>query len=171
MVNVLVLEKIMNITAIYPGTFDPVTNGHIDIIARAAKLYHKVIVAVAVNSNKTPLFDIQQRVELLQQVTILFDNVSIIGFDNLLVDCAKQQGANVILRGLRAISDFEYEFQLAGMNRRLSPELETMFLTPAEQYEFISSSMIKEIARLGGDVSDFVPRNVQHQLIEKFKRG
>ena len=171
MVNVLVLEKIMNITAIYPGTFDPVTNGHIDIIARAAKLYHKVIVAVAVNSNKTPLFDIQQRVELLQQVTILFDNVSIIGFDNLLVDCAKQQGANVILRGLRAISDFEYEFQLAGMNRRLSPELETMFLTPAEQYEFISSSMIKEIARLGGDVSDFVPRNVRHQLIEKFKRG
>ena len=160
----------MNITAIYPGTFDPVTNGHIDIVARAARLYHKVIVAVAVNSNKAPLFTIEQRVELLQEVMAEFENVSIIGFDNLLVDCARQQGANVILRGLRAISDFEYEFQLAGMNRRLSPELETMFLTPAEQYEFISSSMIKEIARLGGNVSEFVPEIVQHQLIEKFKR-
>ena len=117
----------MNITAIYPGTFDPVTNGHLDIIARAAKLYYKVIVAVAVNSNKTPLFSIEQRVALLEQVTTEFANVNIIGFDNLLVDCAKQQGANVVLRGLRAISDFEYEFQLAGMNRRLSPELETMF--------------------------------------------
>lgn len=161
----------MNITAIYPGTFDPVTNGHIDIIARAAKLYHKVIVAVAVNSNKAPLFSIDLRVELLQQVTTEFANVSIIGFDNLLVDCARQQGANVILRGLRAISDFEYEFKLAGMNRRLSPELETMFLTPAEQYEFISSSMIKEIARLGGNVSEFVPDIVLYQLTEKFKKG
>ena len=160
----------MKITAIYPGPFDPVTNGHLDIIARAARLYHRVIVAVAVNRNKTPLFDIDQRVELLQQVSTEFDNVDIIGFDNLLVDCAKEQGANVVLRGLRAISDFEYEFQLAGMNRRLSPELETMFLTPAEQYEFISSSMIKEIARLGGNVSQFVPDIVQHQLIEKFKR-
>ncbi len=161
----------MEITAIYPGTFDPVTNGHIDIIARATKLYHKVIVAVAVNSNKSPLFDITQRVSLLEQVCADFTNVDIIGFDNLLVDCAKQQGANVILRGLRAISDFEYEFQLAGMNRRLSPELETMFLTPAEQYEFISSSMIKEIARLGGDVSGFVADIVADQLINKFNRG
>ena len=161
----------MNITAIYPGTFDPVTNGHIDIIARAARLYYRVIVAVAVNRNKSPLFDIQQRVALLQQVTTEFENVEIIGFDNLLVDCAKQQGADVILRGLRAISDFEYEFQLAGMNRRLSPDLETMFLTPAEQYEFISSSMIKEIARLGGDVSSFVPEIVLKNLIEKFNKG
>jgi len=161
----------MNITAIYPGTFDPVTNGHIDIIARAAKLYSHVIVAVAVNSNKAPLFDVSQRVALLESVTAHFNNVSIIGFDNLLVDCAKQHGADVILRGLRAISDFEYEFQLAGMNRRLSPELETMFLTPAEQYEFISSSMIKEIARLGGDVSSFVPEIVQNHLLEKFNRG
>ena len=161
----------MNITAICPGTFDPVTNGHLDIIARAAKLYYKVIVAVAVNSNKTPLFSIEQRVALLEQVTTEFANVNIIGFDNLLVDCAKQQGANVVLRGLRAISDFEYEFQLAGMNRRLSPELETMFLTPAEQYEFISSSMIKEIARLGGDVTEFVPENVLNHLMKKFNRG
>jgi len=161
----------MKITAIYPGTFDPVTNGHLDIIARAARLYQKVIVAVAVNSNKSPLFDMAVRVDLLQKVTAGFENVIIIGFDNLLVDCAKEQGADVILRGLRAISDFEYEFQLAGMNRRLSPELETMFLTPAEQYEFISSSMIKEIARLGGNVSSFVPEIVQHHLIEKFNRG
>ena len=161
----------MKITAIYPGTFDPVTNGHLDIIARAAKLYHKVIVAVAVNRNKQPLFDVDQRVALIEQVTTEFINVEIIGFDNLLVDCAKQQDANVVLRGLRAISDFEYEFQLAGMNRRLSPELETMFLTPAEQYGFISSSMIKEIARLGGDVSEFVPDNVLQRLIEKFNRG
>jgi pantetheine-phosphate adenylyltransferase len=161
----------MEITAIYPGTFDPVTSGHLDIIDRAARLYSKVIVAVAVNSNKSPLFDVTQRVKLLEEVTDIFENVSIIGFDNLLVDCAKQQGASVILRGLRAISDFEYEFQLAGMNRRLSPGLETVFLTPAEQYEFISSSMIKEIARLGGDVSSFVPKIVQEHLIEKFNRG
>ncbi len=161
----------MDITAIYPGTFDPVTNGHIDIIARAARLYNEVIVAVAVNSNKSPLFDIAQRVALLEEVTANFDNVRIVGFDNLLVDFAKQQNAGVILRGLRAISDFEYEFQLAGMNRRLSPDLETVFLTPAEQYEFISSSMIKEIARLGGDVSSFVAKVVQDGLIEKFNRG
>jgi len=161
----------MEITAIYPGTFDPVTNGHIDIIARASRLYSKVIVAVAVSSNKVPLFDVNQRVKLLEDVTADFENVCIIGFDNLLVDCAKQYNVNVILRGLRAISDFEYEFQLAGMNRRLSPDLETVFLTPAEQYEFISSSMIKEIARLGGDVSSFVPKVVQEHLIEKFNRG
>ncbi|NOS90099.1 MAG: pantetheine-phosphate adenylyltransferase [Methylococcaceae bacterium] len=158
----------MQIIAIYPGTFDPITNGHLDIIARAAKLYHRVIVAVAVNRGKTPLFSLAERVELVQAVTPEFSNVSVIGFDNLLVDCARQQGANVILRGLRAVSDFEYEFQLAGMNRRLAPELETMFLTPAEQYEFISSTMIREIAQLKGDISCFVPEAVHRRLIEKF---
>lgn len=160
----------MQIIAIYPGTFDPITNGHIDIIARAAKLYHRVIVAVAVNNNKAPLFSLDERVALVQAVTTEFSNVNVIGFSTLLVEFAKQQGANVILRGLRAVSDFEYEFQLAGMNRRLSPDLETMFLTPAEQYEFISSTMIREIARLKGDVSSFVPPIVGNALTEKFRQ-
>ena len=159
----------MQTTAIYPGTFDPITNGHLDLIARASRLYHKVIVAVAVNRGKAPLFSLEERVSLAKAVVSEFPNVEVIGFDNLLVECAKQQGANVILRGLRAVSDFEYEFQLAGMNRRLAPELETVFLTPAEQYEFISSSMIREIAQLNGDVSCFVPDLVHQSLINKFK--
>jgi pantetheine-phosphate adenylyltransferase len=159
----------MQTTAIYPGTFDPITNGHLDLIVRASRLYHKVIVAVAVNRGKAPLFSLEERVSLVKAVVSEFSNVEVIGFDNLLVECAKQQGANVILRGLRAVSDFEYEFQLAGMNRRLAPELETVFLTPAEQYEFISSSMIREIAQLNGDVSCFVPDLVHQSLINKFK--
>ena len=158
------------ITAIYPGTFDPITNGHLDLVARAAQLYDEVLIAVAMNKTKTPLFSLNERVELAKSVTAEFKNVRVIGFDNLLVDCARQYGARVILRGLRAVSDFEYEFQLAGMNRRLAPELETVFLTPAEQYEFISSSMIREIARLKGDVSCFVSARVHQQLIEKFAR-
>ncbi len=160
----------MNITAIYPGTFDPVTNGHLDLVARAARLYRRIIVAVAESRGKAPLFSVAERVDLVQQVTAEFSNVEVIGFDNLLVDCAREHGADVILRGLRAVSDFEYEFQLAGMNRRLSPRLETVFLTPAEQYEFISSSMIREIARLQGDVSSFVPAVVERRLIEKFSK-
>jgi len=158
----------MQISAIYPGTFDPITNGHLDIIARASKLYDKVIVAVAVNRGKIPLFSLDERVDLVKAVTPEFPGVQVIGFDNLLVDCAREQGANVILRGRRAVSDFEYEFQLAGMNRRLAPQLETVFLTPAEQYEFISSTMIREIAQLKGDVSCFVPDAVHQRLIEKF---
>ena len=158
----------MKIFAIYPGTFDPITNGHLDLISRASKLFAKVIVAVAANRGKEPLFTVDERVALAQHVTADFSNVEVVGFDNLLVDCAREYGSNVILRGLRAVSDFEYEFQLAGMNRRLSPDLETMFLTPAEQYEFISSSMIREIAQLHGDISGFVPDCVNRRLIEKF---
>lgn len=158
----------MNITAIYPGTFDPITKGHLDLVYRAAKLYDRVIVAVAVSSNKVPLFSIEERVSMAESETSALTNVFVIGFDNLLVECAREKGAHVILRGLRAVSDFEYEFQLAGMNRRLSPDLETVFLTPAEQYEFISSSMIREIARLNGDVSSFVPEIVRQNLIKKF---
>ncbi|MSR17422.1 MAG: pantetheine-phosphate adenylyltransferase [Methylococcaceae bacterium] len=159
------------ITAIYPGTFDPITNGHLDLVARAAQLYDEVIIAVAENKTKSPLFSLDERVALAKIVTAEFTNVYVIGFDDLLVECAKQQGARVILRGLRAVSDFEYEFQMAGMNRRLAPELETVFLTPAEQYEFISSSMIREIARLNGNVSCFVPECVHQQLIEKFVKN
>lgn len=158
----------MNIIAIYPGTFDPITSGHLDLIARAARLYDRIIVAVALNKGKTPLFTMEERVAMAREVTTEFGNVEVKGFDSLLVEFAKKQNAHVILRGLRAVSDFEYEFQLAGMNRRLAPDLETVFLTPAEQYEFISSSMIREIAQLKGDVSSFVPDLVHQRLIEKF---
>lgn len=158
----------MHIKAIYPGTFDPITDGHLDLILRASKLFSEVIVAIATNQGKAPLFTLEERVEMAEEVTAPLSNVKIIGFSNLLVDCAKEYNADVVLRGLRAVSDFEYEFQMAGMNRRLSPELETMFLTPAEQYEFISSSMIREIAKLNGDVSSFVPKCVEERLIKKF---
>jgi len=163
-------QKNRAITAIYPGTFDPITNGHLDLVARAAQLYDEIIIAIAENKTKTPLFSLEERVALAKTVTANFSNVRVIGFDNLLVDCAKQHSARVIMRGLRAVSDFEYEFQLAGMNRLLAPDLETVFLTPAEKYEFISSSMIREIARLKGDVSCFVAECVHQQLIEKFAR-
>ncbi len=158
----------MKISAIYPGTFDPITNGHIDIVARASRLYDKVIIAIAESKNKQPLFTLEERVSLAQQVLSELNNVEVVGFNNLLIEFAQQHNAQVILRGLRAVSDFEFEFQMAGMNRRLSPELETVFLTPAEQYEFISSTIIREIARLHGDVSSFVPGLVKQQLIEKF---
>jgi len=155
-------------TVVYPGTFDPITNGHSDLVARAAKLFNKVIVAVAVNTGKQPAFDLEQRVVLAQKVLVDVSNVEVCPFDNLLVDFVKQHDAGVILRGLRAVSDFEYEFQLAGMNRRLAPKIETLFLTPAEQFAFISSGLVREIAALGGDVSEFVHPEVQVALKKRF---
>ncbi|NKF52045.1 pantetheine-phosphate adenylyltransferase [Shewanella sp. WXL01] len=146
----------MHRRAIYPGTFDPVTNGHADLIERAANLFEHVIIGIAANPTKQPRFSLERRVELLQQVTAHLDNVEVVGFSGLLVDFAKQQNASVLVRGLRAVSDFEYEFQLANMNRRLSPQLESVFLTPAEENSFISSSLVKEVALHGGDVSQFV---------------
>lgn len=155
-------------TAIYPGTFDPVTSGHIDLIGRACAIFDRVVVAIAENKNKAPLFNLEERVALVEAAVAHWDNVSVVGFATLLVDCARLHDAQVVLRGLRAVSDFEYEFQLAWMNRRLSSQLETMFLTPSEQYAFLSSSMIREIAKLGGDVTGFVPVQVQAALLKKF---
>ncbi len=152
------------ITAIYPGTFDPITNGHSDLIERASRLFDRVIVAVAANPKKTPMFDLVERVALAKKALDGLENVHVEGFDSLLVDYVRRQDAQVILRGLRAVSDFEYEFQLAGMNRRLAPEVETLFLTPAEQYAYISSSLVKEVAGLGGDVTPFVDSAVEAAL-------
>ncbi|MGB5474818.1 MAG: pantetheine-phosphate adenylyltransferase [Gammaproteobacteria bacterium] len=147
-------------TVVYPGTFDPITNGHTDLVERAARLFEKVIVAVAVNPGKGTAFPIETRVTLAREVLAHVDNAEVCSFDNLLADYVRQRNANVILRGLRAVSDFEYEFQLASMNRRLAPEVETMFLTPAEQYAYISSSLVREISSLGGDVTPFVHHKV-----------
>lgn len=146
----------MAIKAIYPGTFDPVTNGHTDLIIRASKLFSEVIIGVASSPSKKPRFDIQQRVSMIEEVTQDLPNVSVVGFSGLLVDFAKEHHATVLIRGLRAVSDFEYEFQLANMNRRLSPDLESIFLTPAEENSFISSTLVKEVALHKGDVSQFV---------------
>lgn len=154
----------MNITAIYPGTFDPITNGHIDLVLRASKLFHKVIVAVAINPSKAPVFDLAQRVALAQRSLDGMANVEVCGFEGLLVDVATEKGAQVIIRGLRAVSDFEHEFQLAGMNRHMAPDVETLFLTPAEQYSYLSSSLVREVAALGGDVSAFVAPCVEQAL-------
>ena len=147
-------------TAVYPGTFNPITNGHTDLVQRAARLFDRVIVAIAANPGKAPAFPLEQRVDLAREVLAGLPNVEVCSFDNLLVDFVRQRGAAVILRGLRAVSDFEYEFQLASMNRQLAPDIETVFLTPAEQYAFVSSSLVREIAALGGDVSPFVHARV-----------
>ena len=146
--------------AIYPGTFDPITNGHTDLVERASRLFDKVILAIAVNPDKQDAFPIETRVSLAREVLAHIENVEVCSFDNLLVDFMRQREATVILRGLRAVSDFEYEFQLAGMNRHLAPEVETLFLTPAEQYAYISSSLVREISSLGGDVTPFVHKKV-----------
>jgi len=146
----------MSVIAVYPGTFDPMTNGHSDLIQRASKIFEKVIVAIAANPNKTPLFDVQQRVSMAKNVLSDLPNVEVCGFSDLLVNFVKEKNAHVILRGLRAVSDFEFEMQLASMNRRLENQIETLFLTPSEQNSFLSSSLVKEIALHGGDVREFV---------------
>lgn len=141
---------------IYPGTFDPITNGHVDLIERASRLFDEVVVAVAYSPKKKPMLGLETRVDLTRQITAPMGNVTVIGFDGLLTDLLKQQDANIILRGLRAVSDFEYEFQMANMNRVLAPEVESMFLTPAEKHAFISSTLVREVAALKGDISKFV---------------
>jgi pantetheine-phosphate adenylyltransferase len=157
----------MTITAIYPGTFDPITKGHVDLVERAARMFDRVVVAVAENRNKAPMFSLDERVAMARESLGDQPRIEVLGFDILLVEFARATGSQVILRGLRAVSDFEFEFQLAGMNRHLGPELETVFLTPSERYAFISSSLIREIAKLGGDVSAFVPETVRVELARK----
>ena len=154
----------MNQKAIYPGTFDPITNGHIDIIKRAARIFPELVVAVASSAAKRPYFPLETRIALIQDAVEGIPGVSVLGFDELLINFVRAQQATIIIRGLRAVSDFEYEFQLAGMNRKLSSEVETVFLTPSEKSMFISSSLVREIASLHGDVSKFVPAPVVKAL-------
>lgn len=152
--------------AVYPGTFDPITMGHEDIVRRAANLFDQVIVAVAGSTSKQTLFSLQERVALAQSV-FSGENIKVVGFDGLLMQFVQAQGAQIVIRGLRAASDFEYEFQLAGMNRKLYPRLETLFMTPAEEFMFISSSLVREVARLGGDVNQFVSPGVETAIKQK----
>ena len=154
---------------VYPGSFDPITCGHEDIVRRAAGLFSEVIVAVTQNPSKKPFFDLDERVELAASVLADCPNVRVMGFSGLLMQFVQEQGARIVVRGLRAVSDFEYEFQLAGMNRKLFPEVETLFLTPAEQYMFISASLVREIALLGGDVTKFVSPLIQQRIESKIR--
>ena len=158
-----------NRTVIYPGTFDPITNGHVDLVERASRLFDRVVVAIAFNEKKTPLFTLEERVELCAAAVQGIDNVEVKGFSNPLTDFAKSEGARCVLRGLRAVADFEYEFQLANMNRAIYPEFESLFLTPSEHLSYISSSLVREIAALQGDVSPFVPPVVSEALELKFR--
>jgi pantetheine-phosphate adenylyltransferase len=154
----------MSVTALYPGTFDPPTNGHIDLIQRGAKLFDHLIVAVLNNPGKNPIFTVGERAEMLRESISKMSNVSVATFDGLMVDFARQQSATAVLRGIRAISDYEYEFQMALMNRRLAPEIETVFLQPAGRYSFVSSRMLKEVFSFGGDVSGLVPPHVLQRM-------
>lgn len=158
-----------NRVAVYPGTFDPITNGHTDLIQRAAPLFERVVIGVAESPGKGPALPLEQRVALAREAVGDLPNVEVVGFNSLLADFVHAVGGGVLLRGLRAVSDFEYEFQLASMNRHLIPDVETLFLTPAEQYSFISSSLVREIARLGGDVSGFVHPSVARALAERWR--
>ncbi len=161
----------MKKTVVYPGTFDPITNGHSDLLRRAAQMFDRIILAIAHNPEKSPLFSMEERIELARSVVGKTDNIEVTGFSGLLINFAKEQDATVILRGLRAVSDFEYEFQLALMNRKLDSSIETVFLTPAENQTFVSASLVKEIARYGGDISKFVHPDVYDALIDKFSQS
>ena len=160
----------MTVSAMYPGTFDPITLGHEDLVRRACRLFDKVVVAIAANPSKEPMFSLDERVELARTVLADFNNVEGTGYEGLTVDFARQHDLQVIVRGLRAISDFEYEFQLANMNRHLTDEVETAFLTPTEKYTYISSSLVREICTLGGNISEFVSPQVKTALMERVRR-
>lgn len=162
--------SVNNRIAVYPGTFDPITNGHVDLVDRAAPLFERLIVGVAASPSKGPALPLDMRVDLARQALSAYANVEVRGFDSLLAHFVRDLGAGVLLRGLRAVSDFEYEFQMASMNRHLIPEVETLFLTPAEEYGFISSSLVREISRLGGDVCGFVPAQVDAALKRHYAR-
>lgn len=157
----------MSTKAIYPGTFDPMTNGHLDLVTRAALMFDHVILAIAASPSKKPMFDLSERVALAQQATAHLGNVEVMGFSDLMANFARTQQANILIRGLRAVADFEYEMQLAHMNRHLMPELESVFLMPSKEWSFISSSLVKEVARHNGDVTHFLPQNVHQALMEK----
>lgn len=157
----------MSTKAIYPGTFDPMTNGHLDIVARAALMFDHIVLAIAASPSKKPMFSLDERVALAQQVVAHLPNVEVVGFSDLMANFARDQQANVLVRGLRAVSDFEYEMQLAHMNRHLMAELESVFLMPSEKYSFISSTLVKEVARHNGDVSAFLPPSVHSALLAK----
>lgn len=157
----------MSTKAIYPGTFDPMTNGHLDLVARAALMFDHVILAIAASPSKKPLFSLEERVALASAATSHLKNVEVIGFSDLMATFAKNNHANVLVRGLRAVSDFEYEMQLANMNKHLMPTLESVFMMPSKEWSFISSSLVKEVARHGGDIKPFLPDNVTQALLEK----
>ena len=156
--------------AIYPGSFDPITRGHIDLVERASRLFDEVVVAVADSKSKKTLFTLEERVDLIQKTTEHLTDVSVVGFTGLLIDFARQMNTNIVIRGLRAVSDFEYEFQLSWMNRQLEPDIETLFFAPAENYAFVSASLVKEIAQFGGNVSKFVHPDVNKALMNKLNR-
>jgi pantetheine-phosphate adenylyltransferase len=161
-------DRHISVTAIYPGSFDPVTNGHLDLISRAASMFDRLVVAVTTNVEKDPLFSVKERVELIETVTFEYKNVEVEMFDGLLVDFARAKNARVILRGIRAVSDYEYELQMASMNRKIEPLIETIFMLPAEAYSYLSSRLVKELARLGGLPKGLVPPLVEERLRAKF---
>ena len=156
--------------AVYPGSFDPITNGHMDIIERSAEVFDKVYVAILKNSSKRPLFSVEERAELIERVTKHIKNVEVVSFDGLLVDFMREKNAKVIIKGLRAVSDFEYEFQMALTNKKLNPDAETVFFTTRAENMYLSSSVVREVARMGGDISDFVPECLKQEIIERLSK-